>query len=121
MRSIFVDGRCVGGGYAVLDAEGRCVVCEPLRVDPVDLRLSADRMGAHHGDLRAAHMGADREIEDAQAGWVGASAAALRAKFAEWQAVTERLCGGIADHEQAFLVAGAAYQRVDELLRVECN
>lgn len=79
---------------------------EPLKVDPIDLHMSADHMGVHHADLRAAHTGADSNIEAAQAGWVGTSAAALKAKLAEWQATTEELCGSIADHERAFRTAG---------------
>jgi len=92
---------------------GSCVVPEPLKIDPVDLHVSADHLGVHHADLQAAHAEAGGDIEGAQAGWVGASAAALRAKLGEWQATTEQLCGGIADHEQAFRTAGSRYQRVD--------
>ena len=93
---------------------GRCVVREPLKVDPIDLHMSADQMSVHHADLRAAHAEADSDIEGAQAGWVGASAAALQAKLAEWQATTERLCGSIAEHERAFRAAGRQYETVDE-------
>jgi WXG100 family type VII secretion target len=89
------------------------VVAEPLKVDPVDLHMSADHMGVHHTELRAAHAAADSDVEGAQAGWVGASAAALQAKFAEWQATTEKLCGSVADHERAFRTAGTKYQTVD--------
>jgi WXG100 family type VII secretion target len=88
-------------------------VPEPLKVNPADLHLSADRMSVHHADLRAAHAAADSDIESAQSGWVGASAAALQAKLAEWQATTEQLCGSIADHERAFRAAGNRYQAVD--------
>ncbi|WP_156658228.1 WXG100 family type VII secretion target [Mycobacterium kyorinense] len=86
---------------------------EPLEVDPVDLRISANHMSVHHNNLRAAHATADSDIEGAQVGWVGASVAALRAKLAEWQSTTEQLCGSIADHEQAFRVAGSQYRAVD--------
>lgn len=86
---------------------------EPLRVDPVDLHVSANHMNVHHADLRAAHAEADNDIEAAQTGRVGASAAALQAKLAEWQATTGQLCGSIAEHEQAFRAARDAYQVVD--------
>lgn len=86
---------------------------EPLEVDPLDLHLSADHLGVHHAELRTAHTAADGDIEAAQAGWVGASAAALQAKLADWQATTEQLCGSIADHEQAFRAAKNQYQAVD--------
>ncbi|ORW02543.1 hypothetical protein AWC14_06355 [Mycobacterium kyorinense] len=77
------------------------------------LHISAEQMNVHHADLRAAHAAADSDIEGAQSGWVGASAAALQAKLAEWQATTEKLCGSMADHEQAFRAARAAYLKVD--------
>ena len=89
------------------------MVPEPLKVNPIDLYMSADHMSVHHADLRAAHAAADSDIEGAQGGWVGASAAALQAKLVEWQATTEQLCGNISDHEQAFRAAGKAYQTVD--------
>lgn len=88
-------------------------MAEPLKFDPADLHVSADHMSVHHTDLRAAHTAADSDIEGSQAGWVGASAAALAAKLAEWQATTQQLCGSMADHEQAFRAARAAYLKVD--------
>lgn len=89
-------------------------MAKSLKVDPIDLHASADHLNMHHADLRTAHGSADADIEDAQTGWVGASAAALQAKFAEWQATTEQLCGTIADHEQAIRTAAAQYQKTDE-------
>jgi WXG100 family type VII secretion target len=109
-----VHRACSCGGYAVLDASREVgVVPEPLEVDPIDLHISAGHMSVHHADLRAAHAEADSDIEGAQAGWVGTSAAALQAKLAEWQATTEQLCGNIADHEQAFRAAAQKYTTVD--------
>jgi hypothetical protein len=61
------------------------VMAKDLRVDPIDLRLSSDHMDMHHTEVSTAHVAANGDIEAAQAGWVGASAAALQAKFAEWQ------------------------------------
>ncbi|MCV7259520.1 WXG100 family type VII secretion target [Mycobacterium shimoidei] len=86
---------------------------EPLKVDPIDLHISADQMSIHHAELRAAHTEANSDIEGAQAGWVGVSAVALQAKLAEWLATTEQLCGSIADHEQAFRAAVQQYETVD--------
>ncbi|SRX94723.1 hypothetical protein MSP7336_02983 [Mycobacterium shimoidei] len=87
---------------------------QPLKFDLADLHISANHMSVHHADLKAAHAEADTDIQNAQAGWVGASAAALQGKLAEWQATTEQLCGNIADHEQAFRAARNAYQRTDD-------
>ena len=44
---------------------------------------------------------------------VGASAAALQTKLAEWQAVTTELCGDIAAHGEAFRTAAAGYESTD--------
>jgi WXG100 family type VII secretion target len=84
-----------------------------LNVDPVDLHMSAAHIDVHHTELKAAHTAADGAIEGAQAGWVGASAAALQAKVAQWQATTTQLCGDIASHGAAYRTAANAYTAND--------
>jgi WXG100 family type VII secretion target len=84
-----------------------------LKVDVVDLRMSSDHMDMHHADLQAAHAAANGVIEGAQAGWVGASGAALQSKLSEWQATTERLCGDIAAHGAAYQAAANGYVQND--------
>jgi uncharacterized protein YukE len=84
-------------------------MADPVKVDPIDLRMSSDHMDMHHSELLAAH-GA---IEEAQVGWVGASAAALQTKLADWQAVTTELCGDIGAHGEAFRSAAAGYESTD--------
>jgi WXG100 family type VII secretion target len=84
-----------------------------LKVDPVDLHMSAAHMDVHHAEMQAAHAAADGAIAAAQAGWVGASAAALKAKFAEWQATTEMLRGDIAAHGAAYRNAANVYAAND--------
>ena len=71
--------------------------------------MSSDHMDMHHAELRAAHAAADSDIAHAQAGWVGASAAALQAKIAEWQTTTEQLTGDIAAHGAAYRAAANGY------------
>lgn len=88
---------------------GGSEVPEHLRVDPVDLHLSSNHMEMHHADLLAAHTAANESIEEAQAGWVGASAAALQAKFVEWQETTAKLTGDVAAHGAAFRSAAEGY------------
>jgi WXG100 family type VII secretion target len=85
-----------------------------LRVDPIDLRLSADHMDAYHADVLAAHTAADGDIEAAQSGWVGASATALQTKLAEWQEATTALTTDLAAHATAFEGAAHAYATVDD-------
>jgi WXG100 family type VII secretion target len=84
-------------------------LAEQLKVDPIDLHMSSDHMDVHHVELRAAHAGADSDVESAQRGWVGASATALQSRLAEWQAVTTELCDGIEAHGNAFRAAANAY------------
>ncbi|MGA9375851.1 MAG: WXG100 family type VII secretion target [Mycobacterium sp.] len=87
---------------------------EDLNVDPVDLRLSSDHMDMHRSELAAAHTAANGDIEAAQAGWVGASGAALQAKFAEWQDITTKLTADITAHGEAFTSAAQGYATVEE-------
>lgn len=84
-----------------------------LKVDPIDLHLSSDHMDMHHADLRAAHAAADADMEAAQGSWIGASAAALQAKMAQWQDTTEQLCGDISVHGDAFRAAASSYTTTD--------
>ncbi|MBN3508333.1 WXG100 family type VII secretion target [Mycolicibacterium septicum] len=88
-------------------------MAEHLEVDPVDLHMSSDHMDMHHADLAAAHAAADADIEAAQSGWVGASAAALQAKFAEWQAASQEMQADVAAHGTAFRAAANGYTTVD--------
>ena len=88
-------------------------MADHVKVDPIDLRMSSDHMDMHHSELLAAHTAANGAIEEAQVGWVGASAAALQAKFAEWQEATVRLTGEIAAHGEAFRAAAAGYASID--------
>ena len=85
-----------------------------LEVDPIDLHASAAHMEMHRADLLAAHTTANDAIDAARSGWVGASGAALQAKFAEWQSATERMAGDIAAHGAAFQNAATGYVTTDE-------
>lgn len=86
---------------------------DSLNVDPTDLHMSSDHMDVHHADLTAAHTAAGGVIEGAQAGWMGASAAALQSKMMEWQATTTKLCGDIAAHGAAYRAAANGYVQND--------
>jgi WXG100 family type VII secretion target len=88
-------------------------MADPVKVDPIDLRISSDHMDMHHAELLAAHTAANGAIEEAQAGWVGSSAAALQTKLAEWQAATAEVCDDIAAHSEAFRSAAAGYESTD--------
>lgn len=84
-----------------------------LRVDPVDLALSADHMDMHGCDLRVSHAAANAAIDSAGAGWVGTSAAALQARLSELQAVTDDLCLQITTMGEHFRIASQRYSQSD--------
>ena len=88
-------------------------MADPVEVDPIALHLSSAHMDVHHADLSAAHAAADGAIGAAQAGWVGASGAALQTKLAEWQAATAKITGDIAAHSAALRSAAQGYEGVD--------
>lgn len=90
------------------------VVPEPLKVDLVELRMSANHVDMHHGDLHQEHTAAHASIEDASAEWVGASALALQAALAEWQAHAAHMTNETAHHRDAFHTIADTYQTVDE-------
>ena len=84
-----------------------------VKVEPIDLHMSSDHMDMHHAEFLATHTAANGAIEEAQAGWVGASAAALEAKFVEWEEATAEMTGDIAAHGEAFRAAAAGYADTD--------
>ncbi|BBX86947.1 WXG100 family type VII secretion target [Mycolicibacterium aubagnense] len=88
-------------------------MADHLKVDPIDLHMSSAHMDMHHAELRTAHADAHADMEAAQGSWIGASAAALQAKLAEWQATTEQLCGDISAHGEAFSAAAHKYTSTD--------
>jgi WXG100 family type VII secretion target len=88
-------------------------MADHVKVDPVDLHMSSDHMDMHHAELLTAHTAANGSIEEAQAGWVGASSAALQAKFVEWQETTAKMSSEIAAHRDAFRTAATSYQATD--------
>ena len=90
-----------------------CVMADHVKVEPIDLQMSSDHMDMHHAEFLTTHTAANSAIEEAQAGWVGASAAALQAKFVEWQEATAEMTGDIAAHGEAFSAAAAGYADTD--------
>lgn len=85
-----------------------------LRVDPIDLHMSSDHVDMHHAELATAHTAANSAIEAAQVGWVGASAALLQTRFAEWQATTTHLTTELAAHSAAYRTAANTYVHNDD-------
>jgi WXG100 family type VII secretion target len=84
-----------------------------LNVDPIDLRLSVDHVNMHAAELAAVHAASDADIEAAHTGWVGSSAAALHARFAEWQEATTTMTADLAAHGAAITSAADGYDAGD--------
>lgn len=84
-----------------------------LRVDAIDLALSADHMDMHGRDLQVSHAAANAAIDCAGAGWVGTSAVELQARLAEMQSVTDDLCQHIETMGERFRIASQRYTESD--------
>ena len=68
------------------------------RVDVADLRSAGSQVGQEKVLLCGVHGDTDAGIAAAQAGWVGASSAALSAVTARWQAVSQAHSAAIGTH-----------------------
>jgi uncharacterized protein YukE len=75
--------------------------------------MSANVVNGHAENIQAAHGSAHAEIDGAQAGLVGLSAAAIAAKASDWQAVTQALCAQLAAHTAALRTDAVGYQRTE--------
>jgi len=89
-------------------------MADHLRAYPPDLWVSADQVAMHNEELRTAHARADARIAATSSGWAGASAVAMRAKVAEWQAFTQQMCAKLDEHHAHFRSTGNAYQQAEE-------
>jgi uncharacterized protein YukE len=85
-----------------------------IEVVPGDLQLSAKFIDCHAEDIETQHAAAHTEIESAQPGLVGMSAAAIAEKAAEWQTVTQALCAQLTDHSAAFRDSAIGYHTTDD-------
>ena len=85
-----------------------------IQVVPEDLHLSATLVEGHAQDVQLGHASADAELDSAQVGLVGLSAAAIAAKATKWRAVTQALCGRLAEHSAAFHGSSTGYQSMED-------
>lgn len=80
-----------------------------VRVDPADLATSAVMVQGHAEDVQVGHGAANTRMAAAQPGLVGLSAAAIGAKVAQWQAVTEALYARLVSHGEALAGSAAGF------------
>jgi len=86
---------------------------EGVRVDPLILHTSAGQIDVSADDLRAQHGLAHERIASAQAGWIGASAAALTAMAARWEEESATHYTELVRHGHHFRSAAASYLGTD--------
>lgn len=88
------------------------MAARPLRVDPTQLRMTADSLSSHAQSFSATH-----ERAQARAGGValgaGSAAAALPAMLAEWQNSTVQFAAHHVKHADGHRAAAEAYTRTD--------
>ncbi|MBS4727057.1 hypothetical protein MSM1_01305 [Mycobacterium sp. SM1] len=69
-----------------------------FQVDLEALVCSAAHVTGQGEDLAIAHLDSDNELEAAQWGWVGTSAAALNTRMAAWLATSRMLLTRVGEH-----------------------
>lgn len=84
-----------------------------LRVDPVDIHISAGHVDVTADDLRSEHGVAYTTMAEAHCSWVGSSAAALAEKTSEWQSRTTRHYTTLAEYSNGLRSAAHAYTSTD--------
>ncbi|MBB3606420.1 uncharacterized protein YukE [Mycolicibacterium sp. BK556] len=87
---------------------------DSLKVTPADLTTSGQTVAWHTDDVAERHAAADALIEGATPGWTGASAAALNARKAQWQATTADLVEQLGTHASNFAGARVIYDLAED-------
>jgi hypothetical protein len=85
---------------------------DPLKVDPTELRMTADQLEGHAGAFRTAHQAAQSRASKTVLG-SGSAAAALPGLLAAWEAESARFGEHFAKYAQAHREAAAGYVRTD--------
>ena len=85
---------------------------EPLKVDPTELHMTADRLDGHASAFRTAHQAAQSRASKAALG-SGSAAAALPGMLAAWDAESARFGEYFTKYAQAHREAAAGYARTD--------
>ncbi len=94
-------------------------MAQVLRVSPHDLRASANFMDMHGQDVARAHTEATASIEEHLTEWVGASAAAMKAKLMQMSDMATHTTSECEYHDGAFRHIAHAFQTIEEDFAVE--
>jgi len=84
-----------------------------LGVNSVDLNAAAGEVDTAADDLAVQHASAHERVAAAQAGWIGASAAALAARVAQWEEETVDHYTELVTHSDHLRSAAADYADTD--------
>jgi uncharacterized protein YukE len=76
-----------------------------IKIDVEQLASAGRQVGDQAEDMAAEFLSADNRIQAAQHGWVGVSAAALRARMARWLPASPGLVGKVSEHGFALQTA----------------
>lgn len=85
---------------------------EPLKVDPTELRLTADKIDGHASSFRTAHETAQSRASNTALG-SGLAAAALPAMLETWESDRARFDTQFVTHAEAHRGAAGKYERTD--------
>ncbi|WP_064400416.1 type VII secretion target [Mycobacterium sp. IS-1590] len=85
---------------------------DPLKVDPTELRMAADRLDGQASGFQSAHQAAHSRAGNTALG-SGSAAAALPKMLAAWEADGARFAGNFAKHAQGHREAADSYVRTD--------
>ncbi|HTM85528.1 MAG TPA: WXG100 family type VII secretion target [Mycobacterium sp.] len=86
-----------------------------LRVNLEDLICAAAQAGGHCEDLASGHLLSGNRIENAKAGWVGSSAAAIGARLTAWQEESTALLTRLGDHVQGLRDAAIIFAATEDV------
>lgn len=86
-----------------------------LHLDFNELHHSAHQVSDQCESLATGHLLSGNRIEDAQSGWVDASATALGSRLDAWQQESMRLLAQLGNHIQGFYDAASAAACTEEI------
>ncbi|GAY13291.1 WXG100 family type VII secretion target [Mycobacterium sp. shizuoka-1] len=85
-----------------------------LKVNIEDLAASGVAVTGHGEDVAVKHAAADGRVDAAQAGWQGASAAAMATLCGQWSATTTALVTRLSDHAQALHASAQGFAEMEQ-------
>lgn len=85
-----------------------------LRVNIEQLAASGVAVAGHGEDVATKHAAAAGRIDAAQAGWQGASAAAMALLSDEWVATTSALVTRLSDHAQGLHASAQGFTEMEQ-------